>query len=314
MATYLPPFEDSLPWSDTDNDRRFVGIVAITVFATLMAFVLLRFIPLPVPDSKKANEQVVRLIKLQLEKKQLPKPTPPPKPTPTPVPDSPKPKPKQPPKPVPTPKPKPPEPTKQQIEQAAREKAAHSGLLAEMNQIADLRNLDVNLPSGPLTNSGKNARSNASAVVITSKAAQQSSGGINTNKLSRSIGDVNLSSRTTTDVKSTIKSGAGQAGGGSSGYKRGQEEVELMFQQNRASIDNFYNRALRSNPTLKGKLVLELTIAPDGHVTHVRILSSELKDPELEQKIVAKVKSFRFEPRKNVEVTTVTYPIDFLPS
>ncbi len=58
-----------------------------------------------------------------------------------------------------------------------------------------------------------------------------------------------------------------------------------------------YQRALRDNPNLQGKVVLELTIAADGSVQRCEIVSSELNDPELERKLVARVKSFRFEAK-----------------
>ena len=44
-----------------------------------------------------------------------------------------------------------------------------------------------------------------------------------------------------------------------------------------------------------------------------RVVSSELKDPELERKIVALVRLFRFEA-KDVDTITVTKPIDFFPA
>ena len=79
------------------------------------------------------------------------------------------------------------------------------------------------------------------------------------------------------------------------------------------SIYALYSRALRDKPELKGKLVLELTIAPSGEITACRVLSSELNDPDLERKLVARVKSFRFEAR-DVETITTTKPIDFFPA
>jgi TonB family protein len=72
-------------------------------------------------------------------------------------------------------------------------------------------------------------------------------------------------------------------------------------------------RALRDKPDLQGKVVLELTIAPDGSVQRCEIISSDLNDPELERKLVARVKSFRFEA-KDVGTITVTKPIDFFPA
>jgi len=70
---------------------------------------------------------------------------------------------------------------------------------------------------------------------------------------------------------------------------------------------------MREHPELQGKLVLELTIAPSGEVTMCRVVSSELHDADLESKIVARVKAYRFEA-KDVETITTTKPIDFFPS
>ena len=94
---------------------------------------------------------------------------------------------------------------------------------------------------------------------------------------------------------------------------RDQNEIELVFQKNKGAINRLYQRALRQDPTLQGKVVLELTIAPDGKVIKCVVISSELNNPALEKRLVARVKMFRFKPR-NVETVTVRYPIDFLPS
>jgi TonB family protein len=70
---------------------------------------------------------------------------------------------------------------------------------------------------------------------------------------------------------------------------------------------------LSENPALQGKVVLEVTIAPSGEVTDCKVISSELGDPELERKLVARVKMFRFEER-DVAVMTTTKPIEFFPA
>ena len=78
-------------------------------------------------------------------------------------------------------------------------------------------------------------------------------------------------------------------------------------------IRDRYNRALRQDPSLEGKLVLRLTIAPNGAVTMCEVVSSELGNEELERKLVQRVKLFRFEAR-DVEAITTTKPIDFFPA
>ena len=83
--------------------------------------------------------------------------------------------------------------------------------------------------------------------------------------------------------------------GNSGKAARSREEIELVFDRNKGAIYALYSRALREKPELQGKLVLEFTISPSGEVTMCRVVSSELNDPELESKIVARVRLFRFE-------------------
>ena len=95
--------------------------------------------------------------------------------------------------------------------------------------------------------------------------------------------------------------------------RRRAAELKRVFTPNPGGIFNIYNRALRTNPSLAGQVVVELTIAPSGEVTRVNNQSSELGDEALERKLVLKIKRFKFS-RSNVAEITVTYPIDFLPS
>jgi len=105
----------------------------------------------------------------------------------------------------------------------------------------------------------------------------------------------------------------GVSKGGSGKPSRSEEEIALVFDRNKGAIYALYGRALRDAPDLQGKLVLEFTISPSGDVTECHVVSSELKDPELERKIVARVKLFHFEA-KDVAAITTTKPIEFVPS
>jgi protein TonB len=113
-------------------------------------------------------------------------------------------------------------------------------------------------------------------------------------------------------------SGAAGKGGtlqkGSSGKgSRSIEDIKLVFERNKGAIYALYNRALRDDPALQGKVVLELKIAPDGQVQGLRIISSELKAEELEKKLLARIRQFDF-GAKDVDLMVVTWPVDFLPS
>jgi hypothetical protein len=173
--------------------------------------------------------------------------------------------------------------------------------------------------------------------MITSNATS-GSGGINTAGYSRDTGGGGLAGRATTMVEGVAGggggggyggggavgrgngAGAGGAGaggalsrGGSGKAARSLEDIKLVFERNKGAIYAIYNRALREDPTLQGKVVLELKIAPSGQVVDLRLLSSELKTPALEQKLMARIRQFDF-GSKDVDTMIVSWPVDFLPS
>ena len=96
-------------------------------------------------------------------------------------------------------------------------------------------------------------------------------------------------------------------------FRERAPDVEIVFDRNKGALYALYGRALRDQPELQGKLVLEFTIAPSGEITMCRVVSSELNDPELEKKIVARVRLIRFKAA-DVEPLTVSKPIDFFPA
>ena len=75
-----------------------------------------------------------------------------------------------------------------------------------------------------------------------------------------------------------------------------------------------YNRELRKNPTLKGQMVLRLTIEPDGSVSLCTLKSTNMKSPSLSKQVVSRVKTFDFGAKEGVAAVTIVYPIDFLPA
>ncbi len=304
---YNEPF---LPWVESENDRRFKRIVTISILVFGIFGIIIGLLPVPKPEQKSLQEVAPRLAKLIMEKK-----TPPPPPKPKArkkKAEKPKPKPKKKVARKPRPKPK--------KQQAARQKAERTGLVALSDELADLReSFDMaELSDNNLQKSAtaKAPRINTRSNVLAARAGK-GSGGINTGKLSRDTGGSELARRQTTNVKSNLPTG--RSGGkvsrskGSKGPMRDQNEIELVFQKNKGAINRLYQRALRQDPTLQGKVVLELTIAPNGKVIKCVVISSELNNPALERRLVARVKLFRFKPRK-VETVTVRYPIDFLPS
>ena len=310
-----------LPWTlDADDERRFRRIVRNVMLAILVFGLVLPWLPLPETLDDVPPEVPQRYAKLMLEKKPPPPPPPVPKtePRPEPVVEA-TPEPVEQVRPDPVPEPEPArEPAPERVQQA-RETASKAGVMAFADALADLREntaLAAVSSSAQLT-AGAGASTANERSVITSRSGA-GSGGINTASLSRNTGGSGLEGRSTTRVASAI-GGAGSAsaapaarsGGGAA--SRSREEIELVFDKNKGAIFALYKRALRADPTLQGKLVLSLTIAPSGEVTDCEVVSSELTDPAFERKLIARVMMFRFEA-KDVATVTTTKPIDFFPA
>ena len=60
-------------------------------------------------------------------------------------------------------------------------------------------------------------------------------------------------------------------------------------------------------------MVVELKIAPGVDVIGMRFVWTVLKAPELEQRLLARIRQFEFGV-KDVELMVVSWPVDFLPS
>lgn len=229
-----------------------------------------------------------------------------------------------------------------------RRKAAGVGLLAMKDQLAEIRGAPVavqinqDIKQGPGVGTGVGVGVGAGTDpglparnMITSNATG-GSGGINTAAYSRNTGGGGLAGRATTLVEG-VAGGGGGGGAGGGGVRGGKgdgtgtgaggtlhkggsgkasrsiEEIKLVFERNKGAIYAIYNRALREDPSLQGKVVVELKISPAGDVVSCRVVSSELKAAELESKLLARIRQFDF-GAKDVDTMVVTWPVDFLPS
>jgi TonB family protein len=300
-----------LPWTPAPADqqrvRRVLG-AAIGLFIGLGIIVPL--LPERPRESVAPPPMPERVVEFLLER---PKPAPKPEPKV----EVPQPKPEvvpmvERPRPVPAPVAEaPPQPD-------ARKKAAASGLLALSDQLAELRDLEVDraTPAQSL-NAGAGEKTRVDRALLTARTGE-GSGGIAVSKASSGFGggSTGLAGHVTAKVASSADAapaGDVQRSGKSSKASRTREEVELIFDRNKSAIYALYARALRDNPALQGKVVLEVTIAPTGEVTDCRVVSSDLGDADLERKLVARVKMFRFEARDVAPMTT-TKPIEFFPA
>jgi periplasmic protein TonB len=292
LAPYYRRYE--LPWSPSEEmERRFRSILRNLAIVFAIIAVLMPFLPrhVIVVNTDSLPERVVQLVM---------EPPPPPPPPPPPKPEKPLDK-------VPTPKPVP-----QPVD--PRVKAAKTAQV--FDQLAALRDVDMDkfAKNQPKTTDPGDV-SVVSRNIISSKVGGTSGGISAPTSSGLAAGSGSLRGIYTTQVKDPNLGAAGQAtrAGGSGKASRSADEIALVFTKNKGAIDAMYARALRDNPALQGKVVLELTIAPSGDITAARIVSSELNDKEFESKLLARIRLFKFDA-KDVAALTATKPIDFFPA
>ena len=296
LATYHRVYE--LAWDgDPESSRRFRRILQILLAIVAVFGVLFPLLPTPAPTAVE-TEVPPQLARIMIEKL---KPPTPPKPIA---------KPRVTPRPAVRPAP--------ERADLARERAERS-LDKFKDQLADLRQQMTDMPEETKNLTGAvHAQSHAERSLITARAGEASAG-ITSAPASRGFGGGAGSlhgpeaTRVTSSIMQSGLNARSPATGRGGAAGRSEEEIAMVFDSNKGAIYALYARALRMNPMLQGKVVLEFTIAPNGVVTRCRIVSSELHDATLERAIVARVMAFRFEPEK-VDPTTATKPIDFFPS
>lgn len=92
------------------------------------------------------------------------------------------------------------------------------------------------------------------------------------------------------EVKLTSENVKLTAGAGS----RDPESITASINQQASSIEYCYQKRLKINPSLKGRIDLEIEIAPDGTVPRANVISSTLGDDQLDTCILRAVKRWRF--------------------
>jgi periplasmic protein TonB len=326
LSFRTPYFAWAYSPEDEKRFRRYLRNILTVVLLACLAFILM---PRP-KEVRVAQEAPPRLAKLLLEREALPIPkpaVPPPiakkedriaEPT------------KQAEK-TATPEPKRPEPRQEAAKgakvpearnpiegkppgevDAARKRVAGIGLLASSKELNELRGapvavqLQTDIKQGPGVGTGVGVgvgAGNEAGIPIRSMItsnAQGGSGGGKGNGTGLGSGD-------------GARNGGSIAKGGSGKASRSLEDIKIVLERSKGSLYSIYNRALREDASLQGKVVVELKIAPSGEVMSARVISSELKTPDLEAKILARIRTLDF-GAKDVSEMVTTWPLDFLPA
>ncbi len=92
--------------------------------------------------------------------------------------------------------------------------------------------------------------------------------------------------------------------------QRSEESVRSVLRSYQGRLTYIYNKYLKRNPDLQGKMVVEVVIAAEGAVASVKLISSNMGQPDFEREILSFVRKWKYERIDQGEVT-VTYPLFF---
>jgi hypothetical protein len=311
-----------MPWSqDDESERRYRRTLLTAMLLSLLLGTIARLVIVPVPVRPAVVEIPERLAMMVRQEHKKPEPVRKPK-------EAKKEEKKQTAKAQDKPTQERPKATVTE-QTAAPKKAENTGILKFKDSFKDL------MEETPVARLGTEARLRNPATqtaghamptrsLVTIQAGGGTSGGIGNAAVSRNVGSGGGNSARLgrggtgfTHVKSAIAGpGAKEGKPLTSGARpaRTDEEIQILFDRYKAALYRIYNTELRKDPTLRGKMVLRITIEPSGVVSACAVDSCNMDAPDFSAQIVARVKKFNFGAKDGVPKTTILYPIDFLPA
>ncbi len=102
-------------------------------------------------------------------------------------------------------------------------------------------------------------------------------------------------------------------GAGSTSAKRDNNAISKVVSSHKTSIRMSYEKYLKRDPRLSGKVTIRFTISAEGRVIKVQVLENTTGNDNLAGDISRKIRMWRFEPVPE-GVCTVTYPFVFQPA
>ncbi len=308
VGVELPYRSPLMPWSAHREDERRYRKIMLVVLSIVILFTAAMMLLKKPPEVKQEIVVDEKIAALVVKKKEPPKP----------------------------PEKKPEQPSETQNQQAqtnqaptnaqeARAAVQNKGMLALKGSFSDVLGGadDAKLGSDArVSTNGKAASGDAPHRSVIGSMAAGGSGGINTANVSgQGVGSGSGQGITGGGVKIARVESSTAAGvaqdrplSKGAGPSRTDEDIQIVFDRYKSALYRIYNRELRNDPTLRGKMVLRITIEPDGHVSACAVKSTDLASPALSKDIVEKVLTFSFGAKAGVPSVTILYPIDFLPA
>lgn len=114
------------------------------------------------------------------------------------------------------------------------------------------------------------------------------------------VGPVASGERTETAVKIQIR---GELSEGRGTGEVDKKLVEETFRRRKSAIEGCYQIALKTNPSVAGKIVVTFTIGTAGTITNISVTENTTGDSSLAACIVGRIRGWAFPPAKGGEVT-----------
>ena len=213
------------------------------------------------------------------------------------------------------------EPVKEPVKtkrEVAKEKAKTSGLAAMKDDLFSLRQAFIVKPNkGALIKEKVVEAKTVKRKLLAAKANEQSQN-IASAKTKKTVLSDELSTHNTQTVRlaeeEVLASSMGEGAEAEISLTNVRSEMKLRqtLEANKSRLYSLYNRALRKNPFLKGKVLFEIEIQPNGGVSKVTIQSSELEDKALERRLKTILRSIDFGV-EDVAIISTVWAIEFLP-
>jgi protein TonB len=92
--------------------------------------------------------------------------------------------------------------------------------------------------------------------------------------------------------------------------QRTEQSIWNIVSARQGRIKYLYEKYLKQNPNLRGKVTIEFTIAANGFIIEARIIESTINNPDLEGELLALVRRLKFDSIASGNVTTV-FPFVF---
>lgn len=335
---------DGLAWNQDATDRRrltWVTLILVPVFLVLAA--VIPFIHVPEPERAERDTTPPQLARLLIEEEiqpEVPPVTPEPEPEPIPAPEpepEPEPEPKPAPRPSPPPEPQPepvptppapdpvpepaprPAPAEPATVEQARETARNTGILAMSSELSAARSrsgnvrLETNTERTPVTERARTGDR------LAERTSTERTAGASDHRADHQTRQVAMQERAQTEVAAPRQATeaaaepARQVAPQRTAATRSREDLRRTMDANKSAVFSIYNRELRRNPSLRGTVTPELVIEESGAVSSCKVVESTLDEPNLEERICARLMLVNFGEKSGAEQTTIRYPIELLP-